>query len=351
MRIAFIANNRSPRLFRRNPSFVYRCENVAAWLAEQGHQVTLCHLRHAPDPRELDAAVFHRPRASLVLRWVLWRYRQQGVATLVDFDDLVFDETRVRHSPAIRNRVLPLPIQWRLFRLHRRAMGWFDRVTVSTAPLADAVRQLYPGKSVTVLANAVHWSWRQDPGLLPRPRTHPRVIAYMPGTRSHDGDFAGVAPDLGRFLRDHPDTLLKITGPLNFTLDASPSQVVHEERVDFREYPRRFAGVWVNLAPLEASPFNACKSGLKAMEAGFMGVPTLYSNNPDMDRFQTAGAVPVADGDWYDALVRLRDPAIHEALTTGLRERVLTLADVADHGEGLLALLTGTPAGGHTWGP
>lgn len=342
MRIAFIANNRSVRLFRRNPSFVYRCENVAAWLADQGHEVRLCHLRHAPGPREVDAAVFHRPRASLGLKWLLWRYRRAGVATLADFDDLIFDPSLVRYSPAIRNGRLPFLIQWRIFRSHRRAMSWFERMTVSTAPLAVAVRELFPGKDVQVLVNAVHWAWRQDPALVPKQPELPRVIAYMPGTRSHDRDFAQIAGSLARFLRDYPDTCLKVTGPLNLEMDAPAAQVLHEDRVPFDQYPQRFPGAWVNLAPLEQTPFNACKSGLKALEAGYMGVPTLYSNNPDMDRFAEAGAIPVADGDWYGALVRLRDDTCHAAVVAGLRDRVLPLADVARQGERLLALLQPT---------
>ena len=339
MRIAFIANNRSPRLFRRNPSFIYRCENPATWLADQGHDVSLCHIKHAPFPREVDAAVFHRPRSSIGLRWLLRQYRWAGVKILADFDDLIFNEADVRHSPAIRNKRLPLLILWRIFRLHRQAMGWFDRITVSTQALADAVHGIYPDVSVTVLANSIHWAWRKDVSLVPRECSGPRVLAYLPGTHSHDRDFAEIAPSLERFLRNHPDTLLKITGPLKFDLNLPVGQVIHEERVPFDQYPQRFAGIWVNLAPLEETPFNACKSALKAMEAGFMGVPTLYSNNPDMDRLAGEGVYRVEDGDWYGALERLRDPVCYAAAVANLRERVLPLADVAKQGEGLLTLL------------
>lgn len=340
MRIAFIANNRSVRLFRRNPSFVYRCENVAAWLADQGHEVRLCHIRHAPKPHEVDAAVFHRPRASLGLKWRLWRYRRAGVATVADFDDLIFDEGLVRYSPAIRNGRLPLLVQWRIFRLHRRTLAWFDRVTVSTATLAAAVRRLFPGKDARVLVNSVHWAWRQDAALAPTRPAWPRVIAYMPGTRSHDRDFAGVAGQLQRFLRDFPDTVLRITGPLEFKLDVRRDQVIHEEKVPFADYPSLFSDIWVNLAPLEETPFNRCKSALKILEAGYMGVPTLCSSNPDMARFSSAGALIVPHDGWYETLVRLRDDVYYGQVTNGLREKVLARADVADQANALLELIS-----------
>lgn len=340
MRIAFIACNRSVRLFRRNPSFVYRCENVAAWLTDQGHEVYLCHLRNAPSPQEIDAAIFHRPRASWRLRWLLWRYRRSGVETIADVDDLIFDEKLVRHSPAIRNRRVPFAIQWRIFRLQRRALSWFENLTVATHALALHAAELFPDSKTAVFHNSVFWSWRKNSNLVPKlASSRPFVLAYMPGTRSHDRDFVEVGGALQRFLRNHPDTVLRITGPLNFRLDVPEGQLLHEELVPFEQYPSRYEDVWINLAPLEQSPFNQCKSALKALEAGYMGVPTLCSPNPDMDRFRSVGAVIVDDGDWYAALARMRDEVFYRSLTEGLRDRVLAIANVEAHGEGLLNII------------
>jgi glycosyltransferase involved in cell wall biosynthesis len=213
-------------------------------------------------------------------------------------------------------------------------------VTVSTDTLAGRVRALFPAASVSVLYNSVFWSWRNNPELaIKQASPPPYVIAYMPGTRSHDRDFSLVAGPLQRFLRDHPDTVLRVTGPLNFKLDVPESQLVHEGLVPFDRYPMRFQGVWVNLAPLEQTPFNDCKSALKALEAGYMGVPTLCSPNPDMSRFIAAGAVVVEDGDWYGALTRLRDEAYYKSLTDGLRQRVLSIASVEAQAGRLLDII------------
>lgn len=339
-RLAFLACNRVAKRFRQNPSYFYRCDNPASYLADQGMEVVRCHMKDAPPPDQVDAVVFHRPRASWRLCWLLWRYRRAGVATIADVDDLIFDARLVRHSPAIRNGRVPLPIQWRIFRLQRRALSWFRHVTVSTDTLARHARALLPGSAVSVLYNSVFWSWRSNPGLTTAHlSTPPYVIAYMPGTRSHDQDFALVEQHLQRFLREHPDTVLRVTGPLNFKLDVPEAQLVHEGLVPFEQYPRRFQGVWVNLAPLEQTPFNDCKSALKALEAGYMGVPTLCSPNPDMSRFIAAGAVVVEDGDWYQALKRLRDDAYYKALTEGLRERVLAIAGVEEQAGRLLEII------------
>lgn len=70
-----------------------------------------------------------------------------------------------------------------------------------------------------------------------------------------------------------------------------------------------------------------------------MGVPTLCSPNPDMARFASAGAVIVDDGDWYGALLRLREASHYQALTANLRDKVLALANVSAHGEHLLEIM------------
>lgn len=339
LRIAFLACNQVARLFRRDPSYIYRCENAGQALAAWGHEVRLCHVRHAPQAHAVDIVVLHRPRASFRLMWVLWRYRRAGVRVLADVDDLVFNERLARFSPAVLNTRKPFPMVWFAFFLHRLALSWVTHVTVSTEPLRQQLRAVWPGKRMTLVPNSVHWSWRHRAMSCEAPEggSAKKIIAYLPGTRSHDRDFALIAAQLSRFLRDHPDTLLRVTGPIEFVLDVPPAQLIRQERVSFDAYPDCFAGVWVNLAPLEHTPFNQCKSALKAIEAGFMGVPTLCSPNPDMARFAAAGALTVADDAWYEALVRLRQPDVYAALTLGIRDKVLELARVETHAQMLLA--------------
>ena len=354
LRFAFLACNRVARLFRRDPSFIYRCENVGQYLSESGHSVVLCHLRDAPPPNAVDVVVLHRPRASLRLMCLLWRYRRAGVHVVADVDDLVFNERLARFSPAVLNARKPFMVVWSVFRLHRLALSWVAHVVVSTEPLQRQLAVVLPDKMVSCVANAVHWCWRkravlqvtegalgEEPVLAPlsRPSCQQKVIAYLPGTRSHDRDFALIAAQLARFLRDYPDTVLRVTGPVEFVLDVPPGQVIRQERVTFEAYPECFFGVWVNLAPLENTPFNQCKSALKAIEAGFMGVPTVCSPNPDMARFAAAGTLTVADDGWYEALVHLRQPDVYAALTENLREKVVALAGVEAHAQTLLAQL------------
>jgi len=281
--------------------------------------------------RAVDIVVVHRPRVSFGLWQLVRRLRRTGARLIADFDDLVFDEAYAVFSPAVRNGISPLWMLRRRFREHHAAVKWFDHVTVSTDALGDHARRCFPGRPVTVLHNAVHWHWRREPRTsgADHPAAPGRVISYLPGTRSHDRDFALIAEPLTRFLRAHPEVQLAVTGPLNFRLDLPEDQIVHRDKVPFASFAQQFAGVWVNLAPLEDTPFNACKSALKAIEAGYWGIPTICSPNPDYARLSAAGALPAVEGKgWFDWLERLLDEREYRRLTEGMRERTLALADV-----------------------
>lgn len=71
----------------------------------------------------------------------------------------------------------------------------------------------------------------------------------------------------------------------------------------------------------------------------------MCSPNPDMSRFKDAGALVVEDGDWYGALKRLRDEACYNALTEGLRRKVLALAGVEDQAGRLLDIIAAMGGG------
>jgi glycosyltransferase involved in cell wall biosynthesis len=104
--------------------------------------------------------------------------------------------------------------------------------------------------------------------------------------------------------------------------------VVAREKVPFEQYHERVREGRVNLAPLEDSPFNRCKSALKILEAGFFGIPTVCSDFPDARRFVGAGAhIASSSEEWRLYLEKLLfDEEFYRSATHGLRERVLELA-------------------------
>lgn len=330
LRLAFAASNNKASRFAEDASFTYRCANLGQELSAQGQAVWLGHVSGLPWRERWDAVVFHRPRDGLRLRWLTRWLARRGVRLVADFDDLVFNSSLARFSPGVVNGLVPLKDTERLFAAHAAAGLRFDQITVSTETLAEHARATFAGVPVAVVPNAVHRSWlpmaeptAPSPGLAP-------VLSYLPGTRSHDQDFASVAAGVERALAQHPEARLCITGPLQHDMLRRCLQVQQQPRLPFVRFHEALQRVHLNLAPLERSPFNDCKSAVKVMEGAWWGVPTLCMHLPDALRFKGAGAL-VADSaaDFGNMLTDLLAKPDHlAALRQGLRERVLLLADV-----------------------
>jgi len=329
VRVAFLASSKKTKGYQKDPAFIYRCENLGHALHARSIEVELGHSRSWRFPHKIDCAVVHRPRASFAVWRLVRRLKSLGAKLVADVDDLIFDEGFARYNPMVRNGRRSLEQQQRLCREHRGAIKWFDHITVSTEALRDHAHRCFPGKPVTVLHNAVPWHWRRAPHPQPAQKTQRKTIVYLPGTPSHDRDFALLAGPLTHFLRAHPEVRLRVTGPLNFQLDVPAGQLEHCAKVPFASYVQQFEDAWVSLAPLEDTPFNACKSGLKALESGYWGVPAICSPNPDYARFEQAGALMATTGDdWVRWLELLLADDEYQRITDNLRMRTLRLGDV-----------------------
>jgi len=260
----------------------------------------------------------------LLVKWL----QRCGTRVVADFDDLVFSAELAHFSPGVVNGMVPLANTQKLFDRHARAMALVDHVTVSTACLVNRVREKFSHKYITCIPNAIHWSWLDKP--LQDTVRNSRTLAYMPGTRSHDRDFAWVASALERTLNAFPLVNLEITGPLNHGLSGWGSRVVHKEKMPFEQFEHAFKGIGLNLAPLINSPFNDCKSGIKVMEAAWWGIPTVFTHLPDAQRLVAAGGIQANTlAEFEEHLSRWqRNPETFSQKPQALRGAVLQHADV-----------------------
>ena len=344
MRIAFIACNKNAARFHEDPAFIYRCENLGFALQAMGHLIWDGHLSRFPWLQRWDIIVFHRPRAGWRLGMLQAWLRRRGTFTVADVDDLVFDPDLASFSPGVANGRVGLVATRRQFESHRQALASFKRITASTVPLQQHAERLFPGAQVFRLPNALPWNWLDK--ALPVSKSLPgKRIGYMPGTRSHDRDFALVSGALTRLLSRHPDLSLHITGPLEFSLDARPGQVVHQPKLPFDRYHQAFEDLDINLAPLESTPFTACKTAIKVMEAGWWNIPTVCSPLPDAQRYVGAGALLAHDASGFETELErlLTDVDHYQAACRNLRARVLPLADIRTLATEWLAWCTSQP--------
>lgn len=324
LNIAFVSSHPRSRYFRADGSFIYRCENLGLALAALGHRVSFHHLDSLlTGAADFDVAVFMRPSDSLRLRWVARRLLRRGCRMVADFDDLIFHPDFAEVRPSVLLGDASVASTRRKFRRNQNALSSFDRVLLSTGELGRRFAESYPGREMMVIPNASHRSWRG----LERSSAVPRRVTYFSGTRTHDRDFALALPALKRLLAERDDFVLQIVGPLG--LDWTHPRVQRVEKVPFSEFADLVRSSYINLAPLEDTPFNRCKSALKAIEAGCLGVPTVASPLGDYLRVATQGVLFASDEEQWHAQLRFAlDEANHADISEGLAERMLQLSNV-----------------------
>jgi Glycosyl transferases group 1/Methyltransferase domain len=182
-----------------------------------------------------------------------------------------------------------------------------ELVTVSTEPLAEQVRPLNP--NVVVLPNFVHG----DMLYLDRPQRE-RVTLGWSGGMSHLKDWMEVADPLRHVLSVSPHVDMHFIG-----LDYSPLL-----RRECRYTPWK-PDVWdyyqlidfdIGLAPLADTPFNSCKSNIKALEYMALGIPVVASDRPayrDLVVDGVTGFLVRNENEWRD---RLNALILDEAMRT-----------------------------------
>lgn len=327
MNVTFVSSHAKPESFLDDASFRYRCENLALALKEHGASCKLDHIELFGASPDLTHVVFHRPKISIRLRRLLKHLKQLNIVAIADFDDLVFNEQHADFSPAVLNNRLSRKKVIRKFKGHKEAIELFSYLTVSTIPLAKHAKSAFPETSVVVLKNAMHHKW---PYKSPLPlEARKKIITYFPGTRSHDRDFLQVNAPLEYFLGKHPDTFLLVIGPLTSPLLEKPNkQIRHINKLPFANYLQAARNSWVNLLPLEPTPFNSCKSAVKIIEAGSYLAPTIASPLSDALRFEGIGAsIAIDDDQWLNALEKLYDPEHYSQITTNIKKHFAQASD------------------------
>ncbi|HET6435854.1 MAG TPA: glycosyltransferase [Xanthomonadaceae bacterium] len=303
---------------RRGPTSSGYIRLIAPLTVDAAHaQVRVRVLAGVDDPAldECDACIVQRvavpdqPAADRLRA----RLAKRAMPLLVDTDDaiaLLGDEHPETEAYRGKDAVL------------RRLMADAAEVWFSTAPL----RACYPDvERAAVVPNTL------DPRLWRDYRKRRAPIGgadalrllYM-GTATHDSDFAVVLPALDRLHAEHPGRFrLTVVGALKQppdrpwleTLAPPPGQ---------HDYPRfvrwlsRQGPFDVGLAPLAATPFNACKSDIKFLDYSALGLLSVVSKVPAYAALEHAGlalCVPEGDTAWFDALdAVLSDPAAHEPM-------------------------------------
>lgn len=213
--------------------------------------------------------------------------RARGVSIWADYDDLLF-AGEVGDFPNARKL-------WQRFKIGRRlpvyrdGLSAFEGFTCSTQPIADALVRMRPDAPVHVVPNVPSAQWIQRGwerfGPLAWKPGMPRVLRYLPGSPSHDEDFAVVEDVLVRLLHELPELSLEIVGYLNFQAKKFPrGRIHHRPKVPYDELPGVLLPTWLNLVPLANTPYSRARSNIKELEAAAFDVPSVVGGALDFEQ-------------------------------------------------------------------
>lgn len=269
-------------------------------------------------------AIFYRvPGFDHILAMVT-EAKRLGVVTIFETDDLIFDTARYlenqnvhRLTPETRESVLNgIP-------LFRKTLENCDVGIASTVELAEQMK-LAGLKTVHVVENGID----EETFAAVRAVEADRIVSnrelvyifYGSGSKAHDADFECAADSLLTIARKFAHVRIRIVGELTLasSFDDVANQVERYPTLSYEAYLRLLAHCDINLAPLEATVFNDCKSNIKFIEAALFGIPSVCSPR---SAFRAVihhgdnGMLAESANEWHEALASL-------VQATDLRQRI-----------------------------
>ncbi|MFC1680991.1 glycosyltransferase [Pseudomonadota bacterium] len=279
-RVLILAEDTIPQCFE------YRVRQKLEMLAELGWEATWLSWPDIEEVRRelhfFDVIVLYRvPGFDAVLSIIEYALSLNKLL-IYDLDDLVFDRVQLEKKFSGNRGQLSSKVYRELLTgadLYRRAMSLIPFCIVSTESLKEQVEGSV-GSTGFILPNGLSTTLRRgldstfapgDPDLV--------IIFYGSGTKTHDADFMMVTPVMLELLEEHPEAKLVIAGHLQ--IDAGfqrfGDRVQTIELLDYASYLEVLKCAHINIAPLEPGVFADCKSEIKWLEAGMLGVPSVVS--------------------------------------------------------------------------
>jgi glycosyltransferase involved in cell wall biosynthesis len=199
----------------------------------------------------------------------------------------------------------------------RKCLGLVDLITVSTWPLYDEFKPY--NDNIQIIPNFIH----ADLLFMDRPRRDRLTVGWA-GGMSHLIDWMDACDPIRDVLLDNPDVDMHFVG-----IDYSPVlKLDHPCRYTpwsnaVRNYFRSI-DFDIGLAPLADTPFNRCKSHIKALEYMSLGIPVIAADRPayhDMVIDGVTGYLVHNADEWRDRLTELiNDEAMRDEMGKAGRE-------------------------------
>lgn len=268
-----------------------------------------------------DVLLLQRQTSPVILDFA-HRAKQQGIAVLVEFDDSFHDIPASNPNSKVFDKAMQETM--------KGFIKMADHCIVSTPELKDAYSHL--NENISVCYNAIDDEWfdKISPKeIMGEPQRAGQIRIGYAGSSTHYGDFQMIATPIYKILKNNPQVRMVFVGGgqmpgiqkrsammtiLPETVwpqceffpgtDSDPTYQPGDDETKLasvRYYKRiQEADIDIHIAPLTPCSFNACKSELKAIQAGALGSPIVVSRFGPYKRYADEGPAGIV-ASCYDA--------------------------------------------------
>jgi len=208
-----------------------------------------------------------------------------------------------------------------------QAINEVDLITVATPILHDFIQTF--NKNVRIIPNYLNdnfWSLREPDG--PKPGSEIVTIGYMAGN-SHQPDIQMLAPVLLKLIKENEKKVhLSFWGiePPDFLKPFSSTDWVPAKSNSYNDFAifMQTQKADIVISPLIDNYFNSCKSPIKFLEYGALGIPGVFSNLAPYSSVITNevnGFLASNSDEWESCLQRLiDDPQLRTTIASNAQE-------------------------------
>ncbi len=285
----------------------YRCFCRAEDLREAGFQAAvISQQRFVRDPPlDFDRYVFHRPWYTQDFEGLLNYLSRRGKHLLADYDAPLFAEPMKGHPRPPFPEMIPhslFPPQ----ESFARGLRLFDFVTAATDALADRIREHHPAASVEVIESGLGTGWKDIADTLySNVRNREEEICVGIGAEIQL-DVALLGRILPVVLERRKDLTLIVNDEVRTSLNLPGNRIV--SRVEDAGAHAMLAGASTLILPAASTAWNDCASGIRALEAIYLGCRVLASPLPGLVSHREAGLqFPDSEDQWIEALCTPED--------------------------------------------
>lgn len=220
----------------------------------------------------------------------------------------------------------------------REVMGQCRAITCSTPVLAARIRAEFPKTPIWVVPNAIDYNIRDWQAKEDRAEfgLSEKVVLGWTGSLHHARDGQALLKALPEVLERYGEAVFLMQCDKSVYQAWTrwlPVECNNQLRwvppLAFDWHPRIYSLFDINLAPLETTPFNLCKSDLRLIEGGAHGVPYVASKIAPYQEFHAwsggiGGHLAGTPREWTDGICKLIEgerEARGESLSRYIREK------------------------------